>query len=319
MKAKYFQFVCAAMFAAVVQVRPQPAEAAIFNTFAALEESKQFGQDVMFSSVGLLTGYNAAGTELLAGSGVLIDPWWVLTAGHVPFDEPGLYFESMRFNPSANVPENLDKFVGAAAWYTFPGYDRDVPAGKGNDIGLIRLSEPIFDVQPAQRFYGEDEVNTHLLMAGYGKPGVWPNVGAFDGIRRAGENIGTSFGTTGVTAAEEQYWMVNFSWQLSGTPLPLEWQGSDSDSGGGWFAEIDGTMQLVGISSFGIADLMTGAIRVSLYNDWIDDTIAQNSVPEPSSIAIMSIGLLGRVVAENLPEFVFTWLARNRKRRSRNS
>jgi hypothetical protein len=26
-----------------------------------------------------------------------------------------------------------------------------------------------------------------------------------------------------------------------------------------------------------------------------------------------------RVVAENLPEFVFTWLARNRKRRSRNS
>jgi hypothetical protein len=28
---------------------------------------------------------------------------------------------------------------------------------------------------------------------------------------------------------------------------------------------------------------------------------------------------LWRVVAENLPEFVFTWLARNRKRRSRNS
>lgn len=29
--------------------------------------------------------------------------------------------------------------------------------------------------------------------------------------------------------------------------------------------------------------------------------------------------LFRRVVAENLPEFVFTWLARNRKRRSRNS
>jgi pimeloyl-ACP methyl ester carboxylesterase len=35
--------------------------------------------------------------------------------------------------------------------------------------------------------------------------------------------------------------------------------------------------------------------------------------------SIAEIAGFRRVVAENLPEFVFTWLARNRKRRSRNS
>jgi hypothetical protein len=80
-----------------------------------------------------------------------------------------------------------------------------------------------------------------MYMAGYGAPGVWPNEGPFDGVKRAGENIGDSFGGLVV---DDNYWLSYFD-RFSGK-LPLEWQGSNVDSGGGWFADIDGEMQLVG-------------------------------------------------------------------------
>ena len=276
---------------------PAKAEAAIFNTAAALEQSAIFALDPVFDPVGLLVGTNSVGANFVAGTGVLIDPYWVLTAGHVNFASFANPWDEMRFFPSPDVLNNQDYVFHADAWFAYPGHDRTVPAGKGNDIGLVRLVDPIFDIAPAIRFYGEDVEGTEMIMAGYGNPGVWPNEGDFDGIRRAGQNIGDSFGfSLGANSAEEQFWVARFSQFTSENPFPVEWQLSKNDSGGGWFAEIDGMMQLVGIGSFwaGNHDL-SGATRVSLYNDWIDATMAAHpapSVPEPSSLLLMSLGIL---------------------------
>ncbi|MCB0323894.1 MAG: PEP-CTERM sorting domain-containing protein, partial [Bdellovibrionales bacterium] len=60
------------------------------------------------------------------------------------------------------------------------------------------------------------------------------------------------------------------------------------------FAEIAGNTYLTGITSGGLLDhSATFATRVSLYNPWIDETMAANSIPEPSSILLMGISFLG--------------------------
>jgi len=284
-------------FSAMLFSTPPPAHAAIYNSLEAMEDARLFALDPMFQSVGMFVGTDDNGDDFVAGSGVLINPYWVLTAGHVPYADPGLLWDEMRFSTSPDVLNNLDTFISADMWMPFPGFDTaTVDPGKGNDIGLARLSEPIFDVEPATRFYGDDIEGTEMVMAGYGNPGVWPHVGSFDGIRRAGQNIGDQFGSTGLTNAETQYWLSDLDQASSQNPLPLEWNSSQNDSGGGWFADIDGTMQLVGLTTFGIAHTSSGAIRVSLYNDWIDATMAENTaVPEPTSLALMTVGMLGGI------------------------
>jgi len=277
--------------ALVAFVPSRRVEAGLFNTAEVLENARIFALDSTFDPVGLFTGTNSNNETFVVGSGILIDPYWVLTAGHVTLSGPGVLWQSMEFNLSADTGANPDKFIPADLWIPYPGYDTTVPVGTGSDIALVRLSEPVFDVTPAARFYGEDVAGIHLLMAGYGNPGVWPTSGAFDGIRRAGENVGDSLG--GLEGeVEEQYWLAEFD-DATEQPLPIEWVGSRNDSGGPWLADVDGTMQLVGITSFVVGDFeSTGAIRTSLYNGWIDTTIASASVPEPTSTALMTIGLL---------------------------
>jgi hypothetical protein len=219
---------------------------------------------------------------------VLIDPSWVLTATHVTFsndnDRP---FASMSFSLSTSIFEDEPNFVEADRWFTFPGYQQN--PGSGHDIALVHLVDPIFDVIPAERFRGTDEIGTHIYAAGYGEPGVWPSPRSFDGVQRAGENLADSFGGL-LGAVESQYWLADFGPAWFTPTLSLEWAGSGGDSGGGWFADVDGEMQLVGVSAF-VRDNFntTGATRVSLYNDWIDETITANSVPEPSSLALLSL------------------------------
>ena len=107
---KHFSFVAAV---AILIVCSQGAEAEIFSTQADLDASVGFAQSSVFDSVGLFTGDDANGDSFIAGSGVFIGNGlngqnaWVLTAGHVLYDEPNLPWVSQQFNPSADVGANL--------------------------------------------------------------------------------------------------------------------------------------------------------------------------------------------------------------------
>ena len=211
-----------------------------------------------------------------AGSGVLIAPDWVLTAGH-NISGMGVHgggISAVNFYLGTNIFQSSTLSV-ADAWYPYPGYSYDPSGlqGSGSDIGLIHLSQPIVDVAPAVLFSGEDLVGTHVYMAGFGQPAVaGGTLGACDGIKRAAENIADRIG--GITV-ESQYWLAEFGPPWNADFLPLEAGVTPGDSGGSWFNDQG---QIVGISSFVRGDYLnygssSGAIRVSQYGDWINDNV----------------------------------------------
>ena len=141
---KHFSFVVAV---AILIVFTQGTEAEIFRNQADLDASVGFAQSSIFDSVGLLTGDDANGGSFIAGSGVFIGNGldgqnaWVLTGGHNLFDEPNLLWDSMQFNPSADVGANLNNFFEVEEVFPFPEFTRsEANGGVGNDIGLVKLS-----------------------------------------------------------------------------------------------------------------------------------------------------------------------------------
>jgi len=295
------------VLAAAFALCPGPsAQAAVMRDDVPSSEYEAFAADMRFNSVGCI--YTATPNGSFRGSGVLIAPQWVLTAGHMMVDDlGGGPVSEMRFYTGTDI-NNYDHLVYADAWSPFPGYSMTgSPAGVGSDIGLVHLATPITDITPAERFWGTDQPNTTLYMAGYGKPGIATgNAGAnwlpFDGKKRAGSNVGDHFGgieNGGIWWIEPQYWTVRFDPPGWGGEQPLEWQSSPGDSGGGWFADINGRSQLVGINDFSVSSIDYGynsrsaAIRVSLYNDWIDQV---TGLPEPATVGLLllAVPLLAR-------------------------
>ncbi len=268
-------------------------EAAIFFTQADLAESEVFAMDDRFQSVGMISRYYD-GRWIHTGSAILIAPNWVLTAAHVIDAVENRGYESIRFGLGH---DGLNPDVSATITLSFKHPDYTGDYLHTPDLGLFYLSTPITSVEPATRFYGTDPAppipswdtarQPQYAMAGYGRAGVVNTTAVDDGIKRAGTNGVDAHG--GAWGADPMYMLSDFAARNASY---LEWNGSPGDSGGGWFYNVDGEWQLSGVISFTnnsyTQELGTsGALRVSLFNDWIDQTIA--SIPEPSSFASLAL------------------------------
>ena len=183
----------------------------------------------------------------------------------------------------------------------------------GVDLGLVRLSQPITSVTPAQIDFRTSPVGLLGTNVGYGRSGVGTGgMTTAAGTKRAGQNMidarggmvttmgsGTLLDLDGISPTvlfqdfDHPTDLVASS-MGSAIPVAQEYLIGSGDSGGGLFIEVGGATKLVGVHSF-LASLpypldttganadygdLAGSVSVQSFENWI---LTTTGVPEPSA------------------------------------
>jgi len=214
-------------------------------------------------------------------SGVLINPHWVLTAGHVAANSSTLQlFDSLEFGLGSNYKTNPGESMSASEVFLHPTY---AGGDTGYDLALMYFENPFTTVIPANLYDGDIVAGMDSDIVGYGVyQEVDSSIQTNTGDRRAGNNVIANVGSLGAQYVLTYLRPSNFS-----TYRPLGMGGTRGDSGGGLF--IDG--ELAGINKAASLSVSygRGTSYTLLDRDWINATIASHSssIPEPSSFTIL--------------------------------
>ncbi len=276
-------------FACLTLLVATPAQAGLMHNSGTTPGQAYLDYADLYPEVGWLGRLNDSGQTVFRSSAVLIDPHWVLTAAHSVLqvsNDTDSFFDGYRVGFTDNFLAGAGENQFANAVYVHPDYN-DV--GSGPDLALLYF-EDAFSIDPATLYSGPHVVGTPYDLVGFGRPGT-PSTGlqSNDGQRRAGTNLLTN------VDIPDGYIRARFS-----SPGLPEFQqlgilGTPGDSGGGWYVDINGMMQLAAITSdatsfYGYGSFTTATYFDSGVNAWIDSTKQNHAVPEPSSAALLLIG-----------------------------
>jgi hypothetical protein len=216
------------------------------------------------------------------GSGTLISPTWVLTAGHVA--DPS----ATTFGSPAGSSSIINKYVWG-----------------GGDLGLVQLATPITSQDPIRLYdvlaFG-DEVGQQAMLAGVGNTGtgLTGQQGGTAGTYRAAE-------TDVYANADAWGWgshqLLTYFRSPTGGADNLEGGSTQGDSGGGIFLNVGGEWAIAGVLSLAwytggsenIGKYDSGGVFVRSGTDPVLDWILSYAtdaqvVPEPAALSALALG-----------------------------
>lgn len=245
-------------------------------------------------------------------SGVLLDPWHVLTAAHVVAGRPA---GTIQFRLNAGAAETLS----AAAVTVHPGYAGTTPGTDGvwhDDLAIVRLAAPATSASGYALYTGPAAGRT-IVLAGYGGTGdgsAGVTAGANSTIKRSGRNrvdlvlpdddgSGAAevfvFDFDGPTAASNVFGPAVPGNLTLGASIEAQFAGGDS--GSPLFINDNGVWKIFGVANFNgsttslpgsnvLFGSVGGGSLVAPYADWIARTVA-TPVPEADTWALLLAGL----------------------------
>ena len=240
------------------------------------------GPDSAFAFVGALS--IQAGGSSYRGTGCILSPHWVLTAGHnVDLDNNGQADSMLGITFHL---QGTSQTWTASGFYPHPLFTGFSNPTVQHDLALLYFTDPL----PPQTAYAilgtTPPIGAEITLAGYGRSG-YGNYGytttASLTDRRTGENVIESLDSGGGAAPL----LFRYSFSAHGSPGSL---GNDresiigpGDSGGPMLAWQEGGWRIAGVNTFaegygGRFGDTGGGVLVAPYRDWI---LSTTSIPEP--------------------------------------
>jgi hypothetical protein len=219
------------------------------------------------------------------GHGVLIAPQWVVTAAHAVSWQHSVDVVVVGGTPRAvdrvvihpgyrKAPQALiDSALESGEWEAFFDF-----IAASDDIALIRLSQPVRDVEPARIHEGPARGKTVRIM-GRGATGTGSRGHALHGPNRTDLRQGYNE----ITVSEGRW--IGYVFDAPPNAHALEATTGSGDSGGPMLVEVGNEWQVVGVAAWKRA-LVDGTeihpgrygetsygLRLGQYSDWIETTI----------------------------------------------
>lgn len=206
----------------------------------------------------LATRYPAAIAIAPGVEGALIAPRWLLTSAGAA---------TLLLGAKSRMPLVIGgKRIEIQSTHTHPQWDM----GRGNDIALVFLREPVAAVEPVPASHDRDEVDEVIFVVAHGETGrIGEAARRHDGRKRAAINTVDAVTPTTLRvrlkSAEEAS-------DLQGGPAPGE-------RGAPAFLERLGKTSVAGIYSVTEGDWQVFT-RVSAYSGWIEETMFRAGAEE---------------------------------------